>query len=79
ADLEYNLEDISSRYQKDVIVVEYSHLKREVNERAFQVKDGRGKGTCIWEPLSTWESFFDKDGKANELLGIYDEMKRFLK
>ena len=79
ADLEYNLDDLSARYQKDVIVVEYSHLKREVNERAFQVKDGRGKGTCIWEPLSTWESFFDKDGKANELLGIYDEMKRFLK
>jgi beta-galactosidase len=79
ADLEYNLEDLSNRYQKDVIVVEYSHLKREVNKLAFEVKNGRGKGSCIWEPLNTWERFFDKDGKANELLRTYDELKGYLK
>ncbi|MFT3907969.1 MAG: beta-galactosidase GalA [Ferruginibacter sp.] len=78
ADLEYNLDDLSHRYNKDVIVVEYSHLKKEVNEIAFNVAGGRGKGSCIWEPLSTWERFFDKDGKANSNLLIYDELKKHL-
>ncbi len=76
ADLDYNLNDLAHRYNKDVIVVEYSHLKKEVNELAFNVADGSGKGTCIWEPLSTWERFFDKDGKANGMLLMYDEMKK---
>ena len=76
ADLEYNLDDLSKRYNKDVIVVEYSHLKKEVNDIAFNVANGRGKGSCIWEPLSTWEKFFDRNGKANELLLIYDEVSR---
>ena len=80
ADLEYNLDDLSKRYNKDVVVVEYSHLKKEVNEIAFNVAGGRGKGTCIWEPLSTWEQFFDRDGKANGVLLIYDEIsKKYMK
>ncbi|MBK7306808.1 MAG: glycosyl hydrolase 53 family protein [Chitinophagaceae bacterium] len=80
ADLEYNLDDLSRRYNKDVMVVEYSHVKREVNELSFNVANGRGKGSCIWEPLSTWERFFDKDGKANELFLIYDEISdKYLK
>jgi beta-galactosidase len=79
-DLQYNLEDLSKHYNKDIIVVEYSHKKREVNQLAFDVPNGRGKGTCIWEPLSTWESFFDKDGKANQYLYMYDEIsKAYLK
>ena len=79
ADLEYNLDDLSRRYNKDVIVVEYSHVKKEVNKLAFTVDGDRGKGSCIWEPLNTWEQFFDKDGKANELLLLYDEIsKEFL-
>jgi beta-galactosidase len=45
-----------------------------VNEIAFQVAGGRGKGTCIWEPLSTWEKFFEKDGKTNKLITVYDEI-----
>ena len=28
--------------------------------------NGKGKGTCIWEPLSTWEKIFDKEGKSND-------------
>ncbi len=80
ADLEYNLQDLSHRYNKDVIVVEYSHLKKEVTELSFNVAGGKGKGSCIWEPLNTWERFFDQDGKANDLLLIYDEMKeKYLK
>ena len=76
ADLDYNLNDLARRYDKDVIVVEYSQRKKEVNELAFNVVNGKGKGTCIWEPLNTWESFFDKDGKANEKLLMYDEMNK---
>jgi beta-galactosidase len=79
-DLQYNLADLSKHYNKDVIVVEYSHKKQEVNQIAFDVPNGKGKGTCIWEPLSTWESFFDKDGKANKYLYLYDEIsKEYLK
>jgi beta-galactosidase len=76
SDLEYNLDDLSRRYNKDVVVVEYSHLKKEVNEISFTVAGERGKGSFIWEPLNTWESIFDKDGKANELLLIYDELNK---
>ncbi len=74
-DLRDNLTDLVRRYNKDVIVVEYSHRKEEVNKIAFELPGGKGKGTCIWEPLSTWEKFFDNDGKANELLKVYDEFK----
>lgn len=80
ADLENNLNDLVRRYNKDVIVVEYSALKEEVNKIAFSLPNGKGKGTCIWEPLSTWEKFFDNDGKSNQYLPLYDEMsKKYLK
>jgi beta-galactosidase len=79
ADLKYNVNDLAARYQKDVIIVEYTQLKREVNEIAFGIPGGRGKGTCIWEPLSTWESIFDKEGRSNDLLPVYDELsKKFI-
>jgi beta-galactosidase len=79
ADLRYNLNDLARRYNKDVIVVEYSQLKREVNEAAFDVYGGHGKGSAIWEPLNTWEAVFDREGKGNELLKVYDEVgKQFL-
>ncbi len=74
-DLRDNLNDLVRRYGKDVIVVEYSHKKEEVNKIAFELPDGKGKGTCIWEPLSTWERIFDNDGKSNELIKVYDELK----
>jgi beta-galactosidase len=79
-DLRDNLNDLEQRYKKDIIVVEYSQLKEAVNKIAFEVQNGKGKGTCIWEPLSTWESVFDKDGKSNKLLLAYHEIsKQFLK
>jgi beta-galactosidase len=74
SDLSNNLQDMVKRYHKDVIVVEYSAKKEEVNQIVFDLPDGKGKGTCIWEPLSTWESFFDKDGKSNDYLRMYDVM-----
>jgi beta-galactosidase len=75
-DLNYNLNDLIRRYNKYINVVEYSHKKREVNEMVFNLPDNKGTGTFIWEPLSTWESFFDKDGKANELMSVYGEISK---
>ncbi len=75
-DLEANINDLARRYNKDLIVAEYSAKKEEVNKIAFEVRDRKGKGTCIWEPLSTWEKLFDNDGKANELLKVYDDLKK---
>ena len=76
SDLKYNVEDLARQYGKDVIVVEYTQFKREVNDIAFGVPGGLGKGTCIWEPLNTWEQIFDKSGKANDLLYIYDDISK---
>jgi beta-galactosidase len=73
-DLRDNLHDLVRRYNKDIIVVEYSALKNEVNKIAFELPDGKGKGTCIWEPLNTWEKVFDENGKSNNLLAVYDEL-----
>ncbi len=78
-DLRDNLNDLANRYNKDVIVVEYSALKEEVNKIAFELPNGKGKGTCIWEPLSTWEKVFDNNGKSNNFLLVYDELsKKFI-
>jgi beta-galactosidase len=76
SDLRYNVDDLARQYGKDIIVVEYTQLKREVNDIAFGAPDGLGKGTCIWEPLNTWEQIFEKDGKANDLLYLYDDLSR---
>ncbi|SRR5579871_3385932 len=75
-DLRDNMNDLIRRYNKDIIVVEYSALKEEVNNIAFGLPGGKGMGTCIWEPLSTWESIFDKDGKANHFIRLYDEISK---
>jgi beta-galactosidase len=78
-DLRYNLSDLLRRYKKDLIVVEYSQKKNEVNDLVFNLPNNKGKGTCIWEPLSTWESVFDRDGKSNDLIKVYDEIsKKFI-
>lgn len=71
-DLRDNMNDLTKKYNKDVIVIEYSARKEEVHQLVFDVADGRGKGTCIWEPLSTWEKFFDDHGKSNDFLKLYD-------
>jgi arabinogalactan endo-1,4-beta-galactosidase len=74
--LKNNCTDLAGRYTQDVIVVEYSEKKQEVNDIAFSLPNGKGKGTCIWEPLSWGETFFEKDGKPNELLDIYPAVKK---
>ena len=75
-DLKNNLTNMANRYDQDIIIVEYSHVKKEVHEIAFNLPNGKGKGTAIWEPLSTWEKIFDRDGNSNELLMLYDEFAK---
>ncbi|HET9824885.1 MAG TPA: glycosyl hydrolase 53 family protein, partial [Chitinophagaceae bacterium] len=78
-DLRNNLTNLANRYSKDVVVVEYSQMKQEVNEIVFDLPDNRGKGTMIWEPLNTWEKIFDEKGNSNQLISVYDEIsKKFL-
>ena len=79
-DLETNLNLLHKKYKKPVIVAEYSQLKKEVNKIAFSIPGNQMEGTFIWEPLNTWESIFDKDGKSNQYMNEYDEIKNeFLK
>jgi beta-galactosidase len=75
-DLETNLDLLSRKYNKPVIVAEYLHLKKEVNKIAFSVPQNKMEGTFIWEPLNTWESIFDKEGKSNSYLNLYDEINK---
>jgi len=78
-DLKDNMDDLLRRYNKDLIVVEYSARKNEVNKIAFELPGGKGKGTCIWEPLNTWEKVFDNEGKSNDFMKMYDEIsKKFI-
>jgi hypothetical protein len=75
SDLKNNLDNLVARYNKDIIVVEYSAKKQEVHDIAFDLLNGKGKGTFIWEPLNTWEQIFDKQGKSNEYLKLYDSFR----
>jgi len=70
-DLKNNMDDLATRYPQQVMVAEYTYLKSEVNDIAFSLPDGKSVGTFIWEPINTWEQFFDKDGKTNNLINVY--------
>lgn len=79
-DLETNLNLLSNKYNKPVIVAEYSQLKNQVNRIAFMIPGNKMEGTFIWEPLNTGEAIFNRDGKSNEHIKVYDELKsEFLK
>lgn len=75
ADLKNNLTDLATRYNKDVIVVEYSEHKAEVSDIVFNLPGDRGKGSFIWEPLNYHEAVFDKNGKPNSYLQIYPKIQ----
>lgn len=79
-DLKNNMADLASRYKQQVMVAEYSQLKKEVNDIAFTAPGKKAIGAFIWEPLSTWEGIFDRDGKANKYMNIYPEIaKKYVK
>lgn len=74
-DLENNLATLANRYG-DIILVEYSQMKQKVHDIVLNLPNGKGKGTCIWEPLNTWEKIFDDIGNSNDLILIYDEVSK---
>jgi beta-galactosidase len=76
ADLKNNMADLARRYNRQIMVAEYTQLKTEVNDVAFNVPNGKSLGTFIWEPLNTWEAIFDKTGKANSYLDVYPEIAK---
>ena len=73
SDLKSNIYKLIQRYPQPICIVEYSHLKEEVNDLAFSEFKDRVMGTCIWEPLNTWEKIFDRDGNSNELMKVYNQ------
>jgi len=60
-DLKNNITKLIQRYPQPICIVEYLALKQEVNDLAFSEFSSRLMGTCIWEPLNTWEKVFDLD------------------
>jgi arabinogalactan endo-1,4-beta-galactosidase len=75
-ELKNNLTDLAKRYPQEVVVVEYTAFKREVNEIAFNIPGKKMRGTFIWEPLNTWERIFEKDGTSNKLIEVYPELSK---
>ena len=74
-DLKSNLINLSGRYKKHLNVVEYSIFKKEIHDIVFNLPDGLGTGTCIWEPLGTrWGGMFDENGEVKEVIRVYDEL-----
>ena len=85
-DLKNNMADLAKRYPQQVMVAEYSQLKREVNDIAFNVPNGKAVGSFIWEPIGSWEGIFDadyknKEFKANDFLDVVypDIAKKYVK
>ncbi|TDW97352.1 glycoside hydrolase family 53 protein [Dinghuibacter silviterrae] len=76
-DLRNNLTDLETRYHQDVIVVEYTQRKKEVNDIEFALNGKHELGTFIWEPLNTWEQFIDRNGRTvDSLIDIYPTVKK---
>ena len=73
-DLQANLFDLATRYQKPICVCEYGanpkNIKR-INDIVRSIPGGLGYGTMAWEPA--WTLF--PQGKASaEILGIYRDL-----
>jgi beta-galactosidase len=76
SDLKSNINKLIQRYPQPICIVEYSAMKQEVNDLAFSTFKSRIMGTCIWEPLNTWDKVFERDGNSNGKLLIYDQFKQ---
>ncbi|MCD6346964.1 MAG: glycosyl hydrolase 53 family protein [Bacteroidales bacterium] len=74
SDLKSNIYKLIRRYPQPICIVEYSQLKQEVNDLAFSEFKDRVIGSCIWEPLNTWEKVFDQNGNSNDKLKVYDQL-----
>jgi len=73
-DLDANLRDLIKRYGKPVNVLEYSGFKEEVNKIVFNLPDGMGQGTCLWEPLNWHTDLFTDEGEVTEVMRVFHQM-----
>ncbi|MBN2139091.1 MAG: glycosyl hydrolase 53 family protein [Sedimentisphaerales bacterium] len=73
-DLRKNLTDLSRRYSRPIIVVEYSQHKALVNQIVRDLPNGKGLGAFIWEPTTWGEPIFDKKGNTLSLIDIYPKI-----
>ena len=90
ADLQKNLNDMASRYQKEVMVVEVGGVDEQVqNTRELlaatikavrAVPDHKGLGVLYWEPqgAKSWSGYslsaWQKDGKPSPALDAFKEL-----
>ena len=70
-ELRFNLNDLASRYNKPVILVEYQEHRMEVNRIVRDIPDNMGLGTFIWEATAALGKSFDATGATNENMKIY--------
>lgn len=73
-DLQANLHDLVSRYNKPINVVEYSDFKKEVHDIVFSLPNNMGKGAAIWEPLNRRSGLFGENNEATELFSVYEQL-----
>lgn len=79
-DLKSNLTDLATRYHKPIVVVEYQHYRKEVNEIVANLPDNLGLGTFIWEATSPmWGDLFDRNGATNENMALYPDIVKLYK
>lgn len=79
-ELKANLADLSTRYNKPVIVVEYSDLKQEVHDVVASLPKQACPGTFIWEATSPrWGNLFDQKGNTTDSIKIYPAIYEKLK
>jgi arabinogalactan endo-1,4-beta-galactosidase len=75
-----NFTDLVTRYPDySFIIAEYSQEKRAANDVMFNLPDGRGLGTFIWEPLQYLEAFFTASGNnwsTNSYIDLYPQMSK---
>jgi arabinogalactan endo-1,4-beta-galactosidase len=72
-DLEQRVGDVAENHDVYIALAEYSDNHRKVNDIIFNLPDGKGLGTFIWEPTGWGEALFDRSG-TNERMDYYPEM-----
>jgi arabinogalactan endo-1,4-beta-galactosidase len=71
-----NFIDLATRYPDiSFIIAEYSQAKRAANDIMFNLPDGRGLGTFIWEPLQYEEAIFT-NSKTNSFIDTFSQMAK---
>ena len=86
--LKSNLTEIANSYSYDIVVVEYSKNKQEVNDIVFNLPNNRGLGAFIWEPVNwndseqaenifDWQTGTNEGFYTNSLINFYSEIDCF--